>query len=152
MSKNESENKTAKSFWHTVEDFILPILLLLMVISAFTVAIVGATKEVFIPQKEKLDTAIYHSQIEESVRSGIIIDKKSYTKIDRTSGFLGFGGSKTSRLVYEFVVSYEITYEDGEEFIGEKTFEVSEGAFLSYEIGDFFDSLNYKNNYLTKDE
>lgn len=115
--------------------------------------------------KNTISTANYHSEIKESVTSGIVIDKKTYTKTEGGGGSYGtvytpkgglgygyiYGGNKTSRVVYELTVSFEITYKDGKEYFGEKTFEVSEGAYLSHNIGDFFDSLNYENKYLEED-
>lgn len=122
--------------------------------------------ELIIDVTKTATTAIHYSKVEESVTSGVVIDKKSYTKKEGGGISHGaiyspdggvkpgytFGGSSSSRLVYELTVSYEITYEDGEEYVGEKTFEVSEGAYLSHNIGDFFDSLNYENKYLEKSD
>lgn len=149
---NENFNKNSKAKKIDIENILLPIAIAVLIIGMLIAVFIGITKDILIPQKEKLSIAAYHSQIEDSVKSGTVIDKKSYTKYDRTSGFLGIGATKTSRLVYELVISYEITYEDGEEYIGEKTFEVSEGAYLSHNIGDTFDSLNYKNDYLEESD
>lgn len=107
-------------------------------------------------------TLLHFSKVEESITSGTVIEKNSYTKKEGGGISYGavyspgssvkpgyvFGGNSSSRLVYEITVSYDITYTDGKEYVGEKTFEVSEGAYLSYNIGDFFDSLNYENKYL----
>lgn len=122
--------------------------------------------ELIIDVTKSAATAIHYSKVEDSVTSGVVIDKKSYTKNEGGGISYGaiyspdggvkpgytFGGSSSSRLVYELTVSYEITYSDGKEYVGEKTFEVSEGAYLSHNIGDTFDSLNYKNDYLEESD
>ena len=121
--------------------------------------------ELIVDVTKSAATAVHYSKLEDSVTSGVVIDKKSYTKTEGggfsygaiyspaggvTPGY-SIGGNSSSRLVYELTVSFEITDKDGKEYVGEKTFEVSEGAYLSYNIGDFFDSLNYENKYLEED-
>lgn len=73
------------------------------------------------------------SSIEDSIHIGTVTDKKI---INPQRGIFTSSGRR-----YQIVISFEYEY-DGETYEGERSIDVDEDVYLSYNVGDTFDSHN----------
>lgn len=98
-------------------------------------------------------------EAEETVRAGTIVDKRTengYTTggggggvaYNPSSGDVGYvvgvGGDKTY-VPMQYILTVSFTYEyDGTVYEGTKDFEVERDVYLAYEVGEWYDSQNFR--------
>lgn len=96
---------------------------------------------------------ISRSRIINSISAGTICDKEIVNSTTSGGGGIVLGGSSPGIILggdeayiptrYRLHISFEYEYE-GDVCKGSKFFEVSEETYLAYNIGDYFDSHNYR--------
>lgn len=118
-------------------------------IAGFIGVIIGGSKSL-VSSYNDMNT---HKAIIEEVSAGTISDKEivngetvgggGFIYINGNPGFY-FGGDKEYVPTrYRIHISFEYEY-DGKKYQGTKYYDVSEEVYISYNIGDYFDSKNFE--------
>lgn len=158
---NEKKSAFSKS---DIAEIVIKATIVAVVLALFGwgfVMIFNQTKDVV----DDFKTVSLVSEIEDNVRAGEIVDKYTvdgYTTKGRNTGLvynpssgnvgvgIGIGGGSTTYvpMQYIFSVSYSYDYE-GTTYFGTKAFEVERDVYLAYEIGEWYDSQNFRSVEVT---
>lgn len=132
--KNRTETTHNESKW-TAYDTISVIIKSLAFIAIFAAAIYFYTSIVHDAVKVLGDTNSY-SEAYKAVSDGVIVDKQLVSS--------HANALRPSSTEYRIYVTSEYIEENGTTITITKYFSVPEATYLSYDIGDYFNSHNYK--------
>ena len=148
----ENKDLELKANENTKKPDVFTIVMLLLIVSIIVVAaviIVNSTIEL----TDTYNDTMTKISIIEKTSSGIISDKEIVNgKVSSSGGLIyangqpGYflGGNETYiPTIYRIHITFEYEYDDTM-FEGTKYYDVSEDIYLSYDVGDFFDSQNLK--------
>lgn len=160
MELKEKPNKKTKEkpqginkLW--IMDYIIPVLLLLLAISMVFVLCL----ELKAPVEDLRDT-VSLAQLSDNITAGTVIGKSSQNSYYKSNNGIYYANGKTGYAIGLNKGSYvpkkyylEVggnTVQDGQELFVSKKFEVERDVYLAYNIGDWFDSQNFR--HLTSTE